>query len=184
MRLLTLARRGQAPNLVSQTFTSSQTWVAPAGVSMLATVGGGGAAGAADYYTGGDTTPGAKTVMYDQFLIAKPGGTDYHSHSEGTWSGSTQPENTYTRSYIGDTSNVYDYNDVYTSYVQAPDTTTPLVYHAATTGASTTGFGQTFVGGTGGAATTSTVSNVAVTPGASYTLSIPSGGSITITYFQ
>ena len=54
----------------------------------------------------------------------------------------------------------------------------------ATTGASATGFGQTFVGGYGGSATPRTVNNVAVTPGGSYQLVIPSGGSITISYYQ
>lgn len=54
----------------------------------------------------------------------------------------------------------------------------------ATTGASTTGFGKTFAGGIGGAATPATYINVAVTSGTSYTLVVPSGGSITITYMQ
>ena len=55
---------------------------------------------------------------------------------------------------------------------------------ATTTGASTTGFGQTFVGGTGGAATAVTYNNVAVTPNQAYTLTVPSGGSIQISYYS
>ena len=51
-----------------------------------------------------------------------------------------------------------------------------------TVGASTTAFGYTFLGGTGGAATPVTYNNVAVTPGGSYSIVVPSGGSVSITY--
>lgn len=54
----------------------------------------------------------------------------------------------------------------------------------ATTGASATGFGRTFPGGTGGAASTTTFGATAVTGGQSYSVIVPSGGSITITYYQ
>lgn len=54
-----------------------------------------------------------------------------------------------------------------------------------TTGASATGFGLTFPGSTGDVAQTPvSFSNVAVSGGASYALNIPSGGSITITYYK
>jgi hypothetical protein len=56
------------------------------------------------------------------------------------------------------------------------------VFVDATVGASTTAFGYTFPGGTGGAATPVTYSNVAVTPGASYPIVVPAGGSVSITY--
>lgn len=49
-------------------------------------------------------------------------------------------------------------------------------------GPSATGFGQTFAGGYGGAASPSTINNVAVTPLSNYSITVPSGGSITITY--
>jgi len=52
-----------------------------------------------------------------------------------------------------------------------------------TTGPSATGFGRTFPGGLGGAATPTAYSNVPVTPGTSYSITVPSGGSITITYY-
>ena len=55
-------------------------------------------------------------------------------------------------------------------------------YTNPSTGASTTGFGKTFPGGTGGAATPTTFNNVAVIAGASYSIVVPSGGSLTITY--
>ena len=54
----------------------------------------------------------------------------------------------------------------------------------ATTGASATGFGKTFPGGVGGPASTTTYTDVAVVPGTNYTLTIPSGGSITVSYLM
>lgn len=54
------------------------------------------------------------------------------------------------------------------------------------TGDAATGFGQTFPGGApeGGVAPTTTFSNVVVTPGASYSMYIPDGAAITVTYFK
>jgi hypothetical protein len=57
-------------------------------------------------------------------------------------------------------------------------------YHApAFVGAASTALGQTFPGGSYGPATTTTYTNVAVTPGNTYTISVASGGSITIQYY-
>ena len=59
-------------------------------------------------------------------------------------------------------------------------------------GASSTALGQTFPGGaytgtypngTGYPATTTTFTNVAVTPGASYSIVVPSGGEVTLQYY-
>lgn len=57
-------------------------------------------------------------------------------------------------------------------------------------GSAATGVGKTFPGGTydfatgiGGAAPTTNFSNVAVTPGASYSIVVPGGGSISISYY-
>lgn len=57
------------------------------------------------------------------------------------------------------------------------------VYNDATNGAPTTGFGYTFAGGSGGPATPVTYNNVPITPGATYNLVIPAGGSISIEYY-
>lgn len=59
----------------------------------------------------------------------------------------------------------------------------------ATTGASASitgpnGFSRTYPGGYGGPATPVTQENVAVTPGGQYVLTIPYGGSITMSYFE
>ena len=56
---------------------------------------------------------------------------------------------------------------------------------AGSAGSDTTGFGRTFPGGAAGVnAVPATYNNVAVSPGTSYPLSIPAGGSITITYYK
>lgn len=56
--------------------------------------------------------------------------------------------------------------------------------YTPTTGASATAFGRTFPGGTGGPASPTNFTNVAVTEGASYPVVVPAGGSVTITYYQ
>ena len=160
-------------NQMSQTFTSNATWTAPATTSLIPSMTGKGGTGSSAY-----STPGAKTVLYEHVFYKKAGGADYTS-SSGTWSGTTQPADIHTMTYIGDTSGTYDYDEYFVTYDQAPSTSPP-----ATTGGSTTGFGQTFVGGYAGPATASTIPNIAVTPSANYTIVVPSGGSLTIVYFQ
>lgn len=65
-------------------------------------------------------------------------------------------------------------------------------YVAGGVGTPSTALGQTFPGGsytgtypngTGNAATTTTFTNVAVTPGTSYPIVVPSGGQVTLQYF-
>lgn len=53
-----------------------------------------------------------------------------------------------------------------------------------TTGGTTTALGYSFPGGYGGAATPQTKNNVPVTPGQSYPISIPFGGSVTLQYYE
>jgi hypothetical protein len=50
-------------------------------------------------------------------------------------------------------------------------------------GASSTGLGKTFPGGNGGPPSTTSFSNVAVTPGVSYPISVAPGGSVTLQYY-
>lgn len=63
-------------------------------------------------------------------------------------------------------------------------TSTVETKYSGTTGASSTGFDRTFPGGNQGPATNTEFANVAVTPGNDYSLVIPTGGQITISYFE
>lgn len=54
----------------------------------------------------------------------------------------------------------------------------------ATTGANTTGFGKTFPGGAGGPASVTSFTDVAVTENTSYPVTVPTGGSLTISYYR
>lgn len=51
------------------------------------------------------------------------------------------------------------------------------------TGPSSQGFGLTFAGGNGGAASPVTYTNIAITPGTNYSITVASGGYVTINYF-
>lgn len=75
---------------------------------------------------------------------------------------------------------IYSSNQTCFTYDQfLPGSSTP-----ATRGASATGVGKTFLGSLGNVVQTPTVfTNVAVTPGASYNIVVPTGGSVTISYY-
>lgn len=53
-----------------------------------------------------------------------------------------------------------------------------------TTGANTTGFGKTFAGGAGGPAATASFTDVAVIENTAYAVTVPAGGSLTISYYR
>lgn len=165
-------RRRSIASLVTQTFLPADTsFTIPTGVTNLISVSGKGAMGTT---TQGDpyySIYKEVTVDYD------PGyGTDTH----------TGP------SYIGRVYNQSapdDYCDTTYSSVDHKRTTTCYTHFnrsgtiTNTTGASATGFDKTFPGSVGATAVTTTSFNdVPATPGAVKTLSIPTGGSITITY--
>jgi len=180
---LLLALFGSRPKVLQTvTFSANTTWVCPADVILLNSVVGHGQNGSAG--TPDIITPGAKRLFIDQFLIAKPGYSDFHVHEEGTWSGDVKPENTYERTYIGDWSYAYDYNDVYHSYTQGADTVIPG--SPGSSGANATGFGKTFAGGDPDTPTAATLSygGVVVAPGAGYPVVVPAGAVVQITYYQ
>jgi hypothetical protein len=167
---------GGAQTLQTATYTSSQTITIPAGVTNLVSVSGQGAPG----------TPGTSTLVQQYSKTRKDyvmrndlGGQIYTYTYETTYSNGPKPDD-YCQPvqtfYSGDVENYQQtcYEHADTSYYDS----TP-----ATTGANTTGFGQTFPGGVGKAATSVSVANVAVTPGGQYALVIPAGGSITISYY-
>jgi len=165
-----LALVGAAPRVqVTQTFTATTTWTAPITTSRIEKASGKGAAG----------SPGGEYTGY----YFKGGVISYYKGGVLQFQGVTGDERIFGNKPA-------DYCDP-VSYVPGPgyDASQTCWSHwdevtEKTTGAAATGFGKTFPGGTGGPAPTTTFNNVPVTPGASYNLNIPAGGSITITYWR
>lgn len=56
--------------------------------------------------------------------------------------------------------------------------------YGATVGANATAFGNTFPGGVGTYATPQYFPNITVTPGASYSIVVPVGAIVVLTYFE
>lgn len=165
---LMLGRRAQ---LVTQTFTANATVPIPPGVSRLESIIGKGAAGRPG-------SPGSQTYFYETTIVFDlRGGGQEATSSSGSGSGPIPGPGgcTYTNT---PSSQVYVGYTTCTFYTDTSDSGS-----SPTTGASASGFGQTFVGGTGGAATPREVNNVPVTPGGSYNVIVPSGGSIVISYY-
>lgn len=185
--LMLLAMFGRKLELQTVTFNANATWLAPSGVNVLASLAGRGVNGVASTPgTPDTTTPGAKTVHYETILTRKDGTSDYVDGGYGTWSGTTQPANTHTTTYIGDSSTVYNYQDKYVTYTQDPDTVTPGTPGTpGSYGADASGFGKTFSGGTPSVPTaaTTTYTNAAVTSGTNYPVVVPSGATVQITYY-
>lgn len=157
----------------SVTYTGSVTWTAPADASHVDLSGYGavGVDGYDQYYYR------VKTDTY-----ANDGGV-----SDPTYlvSSSTSGRNFYNPD---DQTVPSDYCDdpIYggSAYTVTCYTHLPGATHIGTTaGASSTGFGQSFPGSLGNTPqTVTTFTGIAITPSTAYSLVIPSGGSITITY--
>lgn len=214
--------------LITETFTSNTTWVAPAGVSVLRTMSGFGGAATADtfnsnYLVGGFTAfsdPGTSlgNAPFAQWgdlyadlntaiaLISGNSGVNnlpitlrsYRVGTDDTWSTTAPVVNTWvsgsTYSVTANDSPLTS-GDILYSYL-APAirrgwTLRVQGYDLGGNGPAATGVGRTFPGGTltgtepfrttVGPVTT-TFTGVAVTPGVSYPIVVPSGGSLTITY--
>ena len=155
---------------VTETFTANATWTAPITTSRIDRLVGQGAAGSPGY-----TEESSSFTVYRQTTQTGPSGNlVYQTEWElvGTYDG-TAPSDYCDATIVNGTRTETCYrHEQSTNSTEIPPTT----------GASATGFSKTFVGGTGGAATPVTHNNVAVTPGATYSLAVPAGGSITITY--
>lgn len=183
MSMLMLAFFGQkkvyVPTTYTKTFTANATFTMPAGASMLDSIVGHGAAGQPG-------VPGA-TQKYTHVIHSyyrRSGGIDYVEGDQDGWVGNNSatgsdycdPAIDYPDPSQGG-STVY-WREVVCYYYK----TRTAGGSDATTGASATGFGKVFPGGSGGLATTVTYTNVAVTALASYPVVVPNGASITITY--
>ena len=220
------SKSASSGTLITQTFTSNTTWVAPAATSVVSLMSGAGAPAIADAY-------------YPSYPIVvaggvPQGGTGLANPPFGQWatlysvitagaaivaanSGvNNLAFNTLVFYYLGtdDTYNIFSSSGTYwvsgNSYTIGPFVGSPLtsgnvtysqgtnawalsaaVYGLGQDGSATTGLGKTFPGGTltgtepyrtAVPAVTTTFTNVVVIPGASYSIVVPSGGSLTITY--
>lgn len=229
MRLMHLAVvAGRIPNQVTQSFTTSQTWTAPATTTSVNLTGRGqdGTAAVAPYYGPSTSRTSGVAGIHGFNRSGNPYAT---TNTPGAWDwGLSQADAPSARNTINaggsgsfyqstisqfDTSFHTDYSSVaFTDAIPGSASTSVTAgwktsgavvdgdsgfssvswleygtYYAgssATNGSDTVGFGHTFAGGMGGAATSANFASVAVTPGNSYPMTIPAGGSITIVYFQ
>lgn len=168
----------RVPQTFTQTFTSNQTFKMPAGVSLLTSASGRGAAGSPG--TPGSSGQNGYRQTTETTFFRRDGGPNDVVRSSGVIPGSPVPGNYCTERTISmSESVVYNFRRdcYYYEYAYIPGTGSD-----PTTGASATGFGKVFPGGYGGPASTTTFNNVAVTPNANYSVVVPSGGIITITW--
>lgn len=173
--------------LTSQTFSAgSYNWTAPGTTSRIASMTGVGSPGQASYQD-----PSGWQATSTTTQIRRDGGANSVNSNTAApvTNGSAKPSNycdpvqyycnpnTDTNCTIGST--VYSSSQTCYSY-----STYTGASHASTTGASTNAFGKTFPGGNGGAGTNTTFTNVAVTSGSSYPITVPTGGTLTISYYK
>lgn len=174
--------------LKKQTFTSNGTFTPPAGTTYIARAVGSGARGSNGYYY--DTQSYKKvTTQYNvrndwnppQTISFTPT-TTYHSGPLP--SSYCDPRTPYTvtapgpgglsQTYTNYSFTCYDHTDTSSSGYQPP-----------TTGTATTAFGRTFPGSYGNVAVTPTeFLNIPVTPLTPYAIRVPSGGSLTIEWYE
>lgn len=166
-----------ARRLITKTFTSNENWTVPAGVTKLETASGYGARGEDSYQTA--STNWAKYKR--STLYAWDGSTVQTFYGVMESGPGSAPGSNYC-----DPMQFRDGDDTYygSQDCYEYDTATTYTNHPATTGANTTGFGKNFPGSTGNVPqTTTSFTNVAVTPGAFMGATVPPGGILTITYY-
>lgn len=178
--LLLLAMFGRKLELQTVTFNANATWVAPAGVTLLASVIGHGVNGTPDTTYTEPSTYTLTTTGTEVFDNGASTGSVTTTVEPATATSSVPayfcyPFTEYTLNGHFNRTFCYEYSK---QTIPGASGGSP-----ATTGANATGFGITFPGGVGGTAPTTTYNNVAVTPATSYPLVVPSGATIQITYY-
>lgn len=205
--------------LVTRTFTSSQSVTIPFGVSQLESLSGNGASGSPSspiittrsrivssviaFISG--SGPSSGSLTWNDFQSDAPAARNtINAGGSGSFSGANYSGFPNTNTYsIGLNTGTFTDSVPGSAYVVnsagwktsgailVGDDGAAEVYwqeyigtNPPTTGASATGFGRTFPGGTGGPASTTTYGVTAVVGGQSYSVVVPAGGSITITYYQ
>lgn len=212
-------------SLVTTTFTSNTTWVAPFGTNLLLSMSGYGGAATSDSYT--------TSLIAGSSAALAQSGSGYSNPPYAQWANlynylssitSVISANAGLNKLTISTLNYYIAiddswfsqnigNDVWvdgSSYTISPFNSPPTSgnvlnsqgsrgwnvivngYNLGDVGAATTGVGKTFPGGTltgsepfrtAVAPVTTTFTDVAVTPGGSYPIVVPAGGSLTIQYY-
>lgn len=167
---------GSSSQLMVETITQNTTWTAPVGASSITKASGFGARGTNAY----TSTTQQYTQVTKLYKHKKTGGYDIETIGTSTGIPGAKPANYCDASYAV-TDPVYDN---YSNCYEFTDTSFD-VYHPATTGAATTAFGNTFPGSTGNVVQTPVeFNNITITPGGQYNLVVPSGGSLTLTYYK
>ena len=170
-----LALMSGAPELVTKTFTSNETWPVPLGVTNLVTVVG----------KGGDGEPAREVYrsVYTwervQYYTLRYDGRTFSTVVESGARDGKTPDDYCTPSTFYSSG---AYTEIWYCFFHKDVSGRRTI--PATTGASATGFGKTFPGGVGGPASAVTYSDVAVNPGQSYNIVVPPSGSITISYYR
>lgn len=164
---------GRRKQPVPRTFTSNDTFLVPAGVSTVIMSGYGarGANGTSSQsyiyesktiYATNRSTGVRQAVSSQRYIVVFSGQSAYCGPELSTPSDPTYSSN----------QTCYTYDGFFTSPGSPP-----------TTGASATGLGKSFPGSLGNTQQTPTqYTNVPVTGGSNYSIVVPAGGSITITY--
>lgn len=194
-----------------KTFTSNEVWTAPAGVTSINITGKGQDGSPATWTATSISVMGCTKSSFNQpggSLTSKNDAVADGAVSAGAFVGGTGertvsyervtytvgPDNLSVRSSFTLSRTVRGSASVSSGSTSGNITHTPSSLTSVSvsvesksggsTGASATGFGYTFPGGSGGAATPATYTNVTVGPGNPYSVVVPSGGSITITWTE
>lgn len=193
---------------ITQTFTTSGSWTAPDGVTVVSLVGKGAdgvpattaSANAAVidvvYRTDVSTGSGSATWANFQGLvdpvvidINADGAASWTQYIAYVWPDGTNELDSFPTSISGAVPGTADAATDAGWQTSGPisnsgsNFVTYTVNVPATTGAQTSGFGKVFPGGVSGtAAIPASFPNVPVTPHANYPYVVPAGGSLTITY--
>lgn len=164
---------GRRRQLVSRTLNANTSVAIPIDVSRLEQASG----------RGSDGRPGGTRWYMAQFRqdtftdkasgAVSVGAAQYVGQTD-SYQGAPEPLD----EYFNVVDNAIYRQDRHVWYSNLSETTSP------TNGDAATGFGKVFGGGVGGPAVVTTFNNIAITPGASYNVVVPVGGSITISYYQ
>jgi len=173
MNFLMMLATSSVRTLKTQTFTSNTSWTVPLNTSRLETASGFGARG----------TDGAYVQRYHKvtriYAMRRGSGIVDTFTGQGDTIVGPMPNN-YCDPVVPTPSDpVYENNQTCYEFYDASYS------QPGATGTSASGFDRSFPGSTGNVqpATTS-YTNVPATPGQSYQIIVPSGGSITITYYE